>query len=145
MTDSRAAMVRELKICVIPRLRELGFTGSFPHFRRSRDPAFDLLTFQFDRDGGGYMIEIAQCPKEGIVTSWGKSIAASDAKAWDVNPSRRKRIGGTKEPGTEGWFRFDQRPHQALATSTLTKLSDETIWQDLPPIAPRDKLHLHTE
>jgi hypothetical protein len=142
MNSSKADMERELKAIVVPWLRERGFNGSFPHLRRVGQIATDLLTFQFDRHGGGYVIEIARCPPEGIVTHWGKAIPAQAAKAWDVHPSRRKRIQAENTSGTAGWFRFDvQRPKQ-LAALTLQKLSDETLWTDLGPSAPPDKLHL---
>jgi hypothetical protein len=142
MNGTKADMEREFKASIIPWLREEGFKGSFPHFRRPGQSAFDLLTFQFDRHGGGYVIEIAQCPAEGIVTHWGKAISAREAKAWDVHSSRRKRICGDSKPGTEGWFRFDQTPPKQLAALTIAKLSDATIWLELGPLAQPDKLHL---
>jgi len=144
MGNSKADMERELKAGVIPWLRAKGFTGSFPHLRRTGQIATDLLTFQFDRNGGGYLIEIARCPPEGIVTSWGKAIPARGVKAWDVHPSRRKRIkaDSTSSLGTDGWFRFDVQQPKELAALTLQKLSDETLWTDLGPSAPPDKLHL---
>src|SRR5262245_25567080 len=141
-SSSKADMERELKATVVPWLREKGFTGSFPHLRRAGQTATDLLTFQFDRNGGGYVIEIARCPPEGIVTPWGKTIPAVDAKAWDVHPSRRKRIQADSTSGTESWFRFDVQDAKQLAALTRQKLSDETLWTDLGPSAPPDKLHL---
>jgi Domain of unknown function (DUF4304) len=142
MNNSRVEMERELKSSVVPWLREKGFTGSFPHLRRVSQAMTDLLTFQFDRHGGGYIIEIAQCPSEGIVTHWGKAISAGHAKAWDVHPSRRKRICAESKPGTEGWFRFDRQPPKQLAALTLEKLSEEGLWADLGPVAQPDQLHL---
>lgn len=135
-------MEREFKASILPWLRGKGFKGSFPHFRRPGQSAIDLLTFQFDRHGGGYVIEIAQCPSEGIITHWGKAISAREAKAWDVHPSRRKRICADSRPGTEGWFRFDRRSPKELAALTIEKLSDATIWLELGLPVPPDKLHL---
>lgn len=138
-------MADELKKSVVPWLREQGFKGSLPHFRRHRDGAFDLLTFQFDLYGGGYMIEIAQCPEGGIVMPWGKAISASRATAHDVNPSRRKHIVVEDTSGTDGWFRFDRLPYRRVAELTIAKLSDPAIWQNLPPLAPPDQLHRFVE
>jgi Domain of unknown function (DUF4304) len=140
---SKADMARELKSSVLPWLRQQGFSGSFPHFRRlGGEHRADLLTFQFDRHGGGYVIEIAQCPLEGIVTPWGMAIPASKAKAWNVHPTRRRRIRAEDKPGTEGWFRFDAYPPKQVAALTLEKLLDETIWTNLGPIAAPNELHL---
>lgn len=142
MNSSKEDMERELKASVVSWLREKGFTGSFPHLRRTGQTATDLLTFQFDRNGGGYVVEVARCPADGIVTHWGKAIPARAAKAWDVHPTRRKRIQMASAPGTEGWFRFDSQQPKQLAAITLQKLADETLWSDLGPSAPSDKLHL---
>jgi Domain of unknown function (DUF4304) len=142
VSDSPPDMDREIKSVVIPWLRTQGFNGSFPHLRRTGQSAIDLLTFQFDLHGGGYVIEIAQCPLDGIVTHWGKTIPAAKAKAWDVHPSRRKRIQANDAAGTAGWFRYDVHPPRKVAVLTLKRLSDETLWTDLGPVGPPDKLHL---
>ncbi len=47
MSASRDEMIAELKRVVVPVLRELGFRGSFPPFRRTGDTRVDLLLFQF--------------------------------------------------------------------------------------------------
>jgi hypothetical protein len=52
-------MEAELKSAVVPKLRSHGFKGSYPHFRRFADERIDLLTFQHDKWGGGFVIEIA--------------------------------------------------------------------------------------
>ena len=47
MSD-REIMIKKLKEIVIPYIRDVGFKGSFPHFRRLAGKQIDLLTFQFD-------------------------------------------------------------------------------------------------
>jgi hypothetical protein len=59
--SSRKKMIKHLSEIVIPVLREKGFKGSFPHFRRITNDRINLLTFQFDRYGGGFVIEITNC------------------------------------------------------------------------------------
>ena len=142
MTETRANMEQELKLQVIPWLREQGFVGSMPHMRRISTTHVDLLTFQFDRHGGGFIVEIAQCPPAGIVTPWGKAIPAKNARAWDVHPSRRKRIAAFESAGADGWFRFDREPADQVAAHVLQKLSAPSLWADLGPIAEPDRLHL---
>ena len=39
------SMQLELKRLVIPDLRKTGFTGSFPHFRRTRGNKTELISF----------------------------------------------------------------------------------------------------
>ncbi|MFF2886098.1 DUF4304 domain-containing protein [Paenibacillus sp. NPDC057967] len=64
-------MLSALKSIVIPSLRERGFKGTFPHFRRVNEKKIDLLTFQFDKYGGGFIIEIAVCSPAGHTHHWG--------------------------------------------------------------------------
>ena len=42
-------MISALKAIVVTTLRDTGFSGSFPHFRRRRGEQLDLLTFQFSQ------------------------------------------------------------------------------------------------
>jgi Domain of unknown function (DUF4304) len=142
MNGSRTAMEQALKSTVVPWLRERGFKGSLPHFRRNGDAAIDLLTFQFDRHGGAFVVEVARCPFDGIVTHWGKSIPPGKATAWDVHPTRRKRIKAQDGPGTEDWFRFDSQPPDHLAAQLIAKLADKDLWHDLGPVGRPDQLHL---
>jgi len=78
-------MIAALKAEFVPALKERGFKGSFPHFRRIKPDKIDLLTVQFDKWGGGFVIEIAKCGPEGITTSWGLHIPPNKVRAWDAN------------------------------------------------------------
>src|SRR5579872_4301490 len=100
-------MISSLQKLFVPALRERGFKGSLPHLRRPMKDRIDLLTIQFDKWGGGFVIEISNCAPEGIVMPWGEHIPPSRVKAWDVYPPNRPRLGSPK-PGEDGhWFRFD--------------------------------------
>ena len=59
MSAERDKMIISLKENVIPELRNRNFKGSFPHFRKTGYGKTNLLTFQFDRNGGGFIIELA--------------------------------------------------------------------------------------
>ena len=103
----RDEMVLSVKGLFVPALRERGFKGSLPHFRRPMKERIDLLTIQFDKWGGGFVIEISNCAPEGIIMPWGEHIPPGRVKAWDVNPTNRPRLGSPM-PGEDGhWFRFD--------------------------------------
>jgi hypothetical protein len=101
-------MTQALKSIVIPKLRDRGFIGSFPHFRRIGQERIDLFTFQFDRHGGGFIIEIAQCAPNGFTTHWGKQIPPQKVTAHDMHPDQRIRIQPKTGSGTDSWFRFDE-------------------------------------
>jgi hypothetical protein len=108
-TDKKE-MIRSLQEFVIPALRKLNFKGSFPHFKRITIDRINLLTFQFDKRGGGFVIEIANCKTEGFTTSWGLEIKTNKLNVFDLN--KRKRIQSnmkTENSATEDWFRYDKK------------------------------------
>jgi hypothetical protein len=116
---------------VIPQLRGRGFTGSFPHLRRVRDGAVDLLTFQFDRHGGSLTIELAKCRVDGIDHPSLGHISAEKARAWDRHPNYRIRIGDhSRSNAADQWFPFSERDPKTVCQAILAKL-EETIWTTL--------------
>ena len=106
--NTREDMNLALKKVVLPYLRQRGFKGSFPHFRRIKEEV-DLITFQFDLHGGGFVIETATGKKEGFNTHWGKHIPAEKLRAWDLHPNERTRLQPHSGSGTDSWFRYDNR------------------------------------
>ncbi len=104
--NAREKMDQALKRLVIPELRRLGFKGSFPHFRRISDHV-DLLTFQFDKWGGGFVVEVTRGEVGGFTTYWGKHIPANKLKAWDLDLKHRDRLQPREGGGTDSWFRYD--------------------------------------
>ena len=114
---ARKEMVKNLSDIVISVLRQKGFKGSFPHFRRLTPNIINLLTFQFDRSGGGFVIEITNCQPYGFTTSWGTKIEPNKLTAQDL--FNRKRIQSnmdTTSSLTEDWFRYDKNICLVLAT-----------------------------
>jgi hypothetical protein len=57
MASGRDEMIKALKNILIPVLREKGFKGSFPHFRRRLENRIDLMSFYFDKYGGGLLLK----------------------------------------------------------------------------------------
>lgn len=82
-----------LKKIVIPELREQGFKGSFPHFRRGNESNLDLITFQFNKRVGSFVVELASCPKDGTIMYWGEIIPPYKVNAHHIN--KRFRLGAT--------------------------------------------------
>ena len=129
MSSPRQLMDEALKLYVVPALRERGFKGSLPHFRRLRTDRVDLLTIQFDKHGGGFVVEISQCAVEGVTTHWGKHVPASKVTAWDLHPDQRLRLKLRDGSGTDSWFRFDRDEYSEVASQVLSRLGDaEAYW-----------------
>ena len=108
MNEARQAMDDALKRVVVPHLRGEGFKGALPHFRRPHEKQIDLLTFQFNKYGGSFVVEIAKCPPDGITTSWGKHVPPIKVNAHSVNT--RQRLGST--PDHDHWFHFAPPSHE---------------------------------
>ncbi|SOE95400.1 protein of unknown function [Burkholderia sp. D7] len=121
---SRKEMNAALNAHFVPALRQRGFKGSLPHFRRQRDGRVDLVTVQFDRHGGGFAIEILGCASEGVATNWGKHIPASEVTAHDIHPNERHRLG-TSGQNADHWFRFDQSVSPTDIAESLCAYLDE--------------------
>jgi len=107
MSEDRIAMIESLRQRAVPRLRELGFKGSFPHFHRPLSERTDLLTFQFDKYGGGFVVEIAKAPPGGFTTSWGEVVPTNKLSVSFLPPEERLRLG-SRRSGGDHWFRYDR-------------------------------------
>jgi hypothetical protein len=117
-------MDRVLKETVVPELRARGFQGSFPHFRRLRPDRIDLLTFQFYRSGGKFIVELAQCGPEGYTTSWAKRIPPGKVTAHDL--TGRLRLGGRLGfRRADHWFVFDFQNYDPPMASSEAQLEDD--------------------
>jgi hypothetical protein len=111
-----------LKAIVVPALRERGFSGLYPYFRRLHATQVELLTFQFDVNGGGFVIELSRCGIGGVTTSGGRFISASEVKPWDLDPFGRLQIKPREGPGTDAWFRYESGEYDDVARHALAKL-----------------------
>lgn len=122
-------MNSSLKKVFVPALRQRGFKGSLPHFRRPTREQIDLLTIQFDKWGGGFVIEISKCGAEGLTTYWGQHISPNRVIAWDVDPNHRPRLGAVRAAEDGHWFRFDDgTPTDRVAQMAVTYLAEADQW-----------------
>ncbi len=117
-----------LKSDVLPILRAQGFHGSFPHLRRHSGDRVDLLTFQFDKNGGGFVIEIACAPPNGITTYWGAAIEPQKLTVRNMHPNKRTRIQAKQGSGTDSWFRYEHGGFDTCITKVLEALPSAETW-----------------
>lgn len=99
-------MDNALKKEVIPILRKQKFKGSFPHFRRQNENNIDLLTFQFNKWGGSFVVELATCPNEGTIMHWGEKIPPNQVNAHHIN--KRIRLGAKFAEEGGIWFDYEK-------------------------------------
>ncbi|MEY4875870.1 MAG: hypothetical protein RL708_1019 [Bacteroidota bacterium] len=107
--SSKEEMVKHLKKLVVPHLRQIDFTGSFPHFRRLTSDRVNFLTFQFDRHGGGFVIEIANAKNETFKRYGGIEIEPNKLNAHALTKRKRIQANMKDESTTDSWFRYDKK------------------------------------
>lgn len=138
MSAEREKMIAALKEHVVPLLKARGFKGSFPHYRRLADERIHLLTFQFSRWGGEFVVEVASCPPEGVTAYDGEKVPPNKVRAHDV--SCRLRLGSTQNQ-VDHWFKFDRGslpfasdPFERAAREVLPYLDGqaESYWSSAP-------------
>ena len=120
MSAERDQMISSLNKLFVPELRKLNFKGSFPHFRRTENDITNLITFQFDRDGGGFVIELANYKGKEYVTYWSEITELKKLTAHHLN--QRKRIypnSENEDNGKESWFRYDKNLFLILGIYTI--------------------------
>jgi hypothetical protein len=117
----RQKIDQALKDLVVPFLREKGFKGSLPHFRRHQSDRINLITFQHSLYDTKFVVEIANCPIEGITTSWGKEIPKNKVRAHDMG--RRLRLGAETHT-TDYWFDYGKT---SLFSNIFEKRAKEII------------------
>lgn len=126
MTADRKPMQRALRSVVVPKLRELGFSGSLPHFRRQRGDEHLLVMLVFNKYGGSFYLEAGRMTQgefEEARDAWakaGKSFEASRLTVADCAPSARARLGGNRpDPGSNHWFFFGADDCEAVAARVV--------------------------
>jgi hypothetical protein len=129
--STRDDMNASLRAQLVPALRSRGFRGSLPHFQRILANRIDLLTVQFDKWGGGFVVEISRCGPQGVTTHGGKEIPPRKVTAHDVHPNQRHRLG-SPAPGEDGrWFRYDDgTPIETVAAAASGMLTKADQWWD---------------
>jgi hypothetical protein len=105
-------MSNTLRVSVLPEFRKLGFKGTFPHLRRITKSEVHLITFQFDKYGGGFVIEISKTKNEPYKTYWGEIIEVTKLTTHYLNDRIRIHPKGLlKNSNTNDWFRYDKSIH----------------------------------
>ncbi len=115
---SRKKIDEALKRIVLPALREKGFTGTLPHLRKITPSEIHLISFQFNKYGGGFVVEIAKTKNEPFRTRSGEIIEPKKLIALCVE--ERERIC------PKGYFDVKRKWNWYAHTSTLEK-----FWQKM--------------
>ena len=139
--QKRQKIDRAIKEITIPFLREQGFKGSLPHFRRQKSDGINLLTFQHSLYDTKFVVEIANCPSDGITTHWGKQIPKNKVTAHDMG--ERLRLGSQKH-NADYWFDYGKKSlfgdiNKKIANEIIELWNEAELWWNEDPYEQKVK------
>ncbi len=123
----RIEMEKVLKDLMVSHLRDLGYKGSFSHFRKIGHENIRLITFQLLSSGGSFVVELALCGPDGFTHSWGKHVESKKVTAHDIG--HRYRLG-SKGQG-DHWFVYGKRNYEPGHDKVEPKSHYESIASDV--------------
>lgn len=127
MHAGRPEMDDALKRLVVPYLREIGFTGTMPNFRRLRGGAFDLLSIQHSQWGAKFCVEVGRCGPHGAHLP-GRHVPLDKVRIRHI--LHRRRLGA-RPPFADHWFDYGEAPPADVAAQVVAELRDEEQWDML--------------
>ena len=108
---------------VIPHLTENGFVGEHPHYKKIYDDRIELLTFQNNRHGNSFTVEISTVfldkKRDSNFYTWDFE-TAEEATVWSTNI--RYRLKGMYD----GWFYYTDVYRQKIGSLTSYNAISET-------------------
>src|SRR4026208_51140 len=112
MTEHRERMMSAFKTRFVPALRERGFVGSFPHFRRLLPDRVDYLMVQFYSVGGSFVVEVGRTGPEGFADGPRKELPRDKTTVGHI-VDRRRLTPRDAHGGWRGgdWFKFGPRSY----------------------------------
>ncbi len=101
MTNNQI-MKKHLQVNVIQPLVSQGFTGKYPHFRRSKENCIELITFQTNKHGGSFTVEVSAIfpDKDNKNFVMHEGVTEDQLNVWNAN--ERYRLNGMYD----GWFYY---------------------------------------
>lgn len=99
---NRQIMLNALKEYTFPVLVEQGFTGKYPHFRRKLDNCIELISFQTNKWGGSFTIEVSAIFPESEQKNYTLHDGATEETFGVEATNHRYRLPGT----FDGWFYY---------------------------------------
>ena len=98
-------MDKALKSIVVPEIKHLGFTGSYPHFRKKVGETYQFVSFQFGRTSliGSFVMEFGYM-EIGELPEWAKELPFN--KLNYGHAKHRKRVKPVSVGDTDYWFDY---------------------------------------
>jgi hypothetical protein len=128
-------MRRAFKRHLIPRLTSLGFAGKSSNFERLTATTQDLLSIQYWKYGGSFILEFGRRERGPLLTAWGEIVPEEALDVAYLPLSDRARLQERPEVSREifSGFRFegfgeDVDKYDALARRLAGMLPQVDAW-----------------
>ena len=112
-----------IKATLQPVLVAAGFAGRFPNYRRVRDARIDLLSIQYAKYGGAFVIESGSLPRGPLHTSWGEVVPEEKLVLEHALLQDRARLQPSTGPHSlyTDWFVFGEAPAPAAIDAAIAQ------------------------
>ena len=128
---NRDTMRSALQQHTVPLLICRGFTGKYPHFRRAREGCIELLSFQTNKWGGSFTVEVSAAFPKAEDTNY-SLYGSMTEKTLNVSATnQRYRLPGM----FDGWFYYTDvyRKRTLLFGSVYHNVSERDAGSFVPP------------
>ena len=128
-------MRKALKKILLPELARIGFIGTSSNFQRRSAENLDLLSIQYWKYGGQFILEFARSKRGVLNTSWGEVVEEENIGVAHISPLQRARLQQSLEASEELFrgFKFsgfgeDLAKYSALAIEVSSLLPQVNAW-----------------
>jgi hypothetical protein len=135
MSRETSLIRRAIRRHLLPALDGFGFHGGASSFRRVLPDCLDLLSVQFWKHGGEFILEFARCQRGDLTTAWGETVPEARLEIAYVSPLARARLVKDTPHSTSGFFGFefagfgeDGPAYDALVQSVASLLPQVDAW-----------------
>jgi len=132
-----------LKRQLVPALKELGFSGTFPRYRRETPNAIELLAVWYDKAATAFFLEFGTHARGDKQTSWGELVPEAKLLLEHVPFNKRIRLQARCSGGSmpRDWFQFgafgdDEADYNTLAQRVTSHLPQVEAWFRSAEIGP---------
>lgn len=146
MSRNGDLMRKAMKRLLLPELARLGFVGKASTFQRLGEDFQDLLTIQYWKYGGEFILEFARRGRGPLTTSWQEVVPEARLDVAYVSPTDRGRLEQRGERAGQylrgfdfSAFGEDTGKYEALASEVAALLPEVDAWLASGRVGP----HIH--
>ncbi|SFG83824.1 protein of unknown function [Desulfotomaculum arcticum] len=126
MLHPKRKMTEAIIDWVVPFLKDRGFSGFFPNYRRMRSCCLELISFQFSCCDQSFCVNIGKCPPEGIRYKTGEFVGPSAVTA--LHCPVRFYLGVQNDDSCH-WFKYNPRKQELKLKDCCSFI---TMYKDTP-------------